>query len=149
MKKKVSATDISQDEIEQIIALAKDANVRELSIEENDVLVRVVLARKPDGTRNTTGIVQNLASETKVTAIMAARYLPQHPDRHGTLPRVGQHVHKGETLGYLLSGPLIVPLLSPKEGTIGQELAHSNQRVEYGTAILTISEEPPLDALHP
>ncbi|WP_316863284.1 hypothetical protein [uncultured Cohaesibacter sp.] len=141
MKKNVSATDLSQDEIEQIIALAKDANVRGLSIEQNDVLVRVVLTKKPDGTRNREGIEKDHAGETKVKAIMAARFLPQHPDRHGTTPRVGQHVHKGETLGYLKSGPLIVPLLSPKEGTIDKELTHANQRVEYGTAVLTISEE--------
>ena len=141
MSKAVSANAVSEDEIEQIITLAKEANLLELSIREEEAYVRVVLLPKAEDSRNPPDGANRASEQMEVTASLAAQYLPQHPFRPNGRVKVGQSVRKGDPVGYLLSGPLLTPLLAPCNGRIADLRVEPNRQVDYGTAILSISHE--------
>nr|WP_321455017.1 hypothetical protein [uncultured Cohaesibacter sp.] len=141
MTKTVSARAVSEDDVQKIIALAKNAHVQELSLHEGSVHVRVVLTQEVEASRNSPQGFVEANSFMKVVAPLAAQFMPHHPCRPNSGVRVGQSVRKGDPIGYLLSGPLLTPLVSPCNGEISQLLAEPNMRVGYGTALISIAKK--------
>lgn len=138
MTKPVSAKAISEDDIQKIIALAKDAHVHKLNLHEGNVHVRVVLTQEAEASRNVPQGLAEAHNLIEVVAPLAAQFLPHHPCRPNSDIKVGQSVRKGDPIGYLLSGPLLASLVSPCNGVISHLLAEPNIRVGYGTALISI-----------
>ncbi|SFP04122.1 Biotin carboxyl carrier protein [Cohaesibacter marisflavi] len=141
MTKTVSAKAVSEDDVQKIIALAKDAHVQELSLHEGSMHVRVVLTREAEASRNAPQGFAEVNNLMEVVAPLAAQFLPHHPCHPNSGVRVGQSVRRGDLIGFLLSGPLLTPLVSPCNGVISQLLAEPNMRVGYGTALVSIAKK--------
>ena len=64
-----------------------------------------------------------------------------HPAQDGPLAQAGRHVAAGEAVGLVQVGPLLVHVLAPIRGVVGEVLAAEGAIVGYGTPLLRLQEE--------
>lgn len=64
-----------------------------------------------------------------------------HPAQAGSLAQVGRHVAAGEAIGLVQVGRLLVHVVAPTGGVVGEVLAVDGAVVGYGTPLLYMQEE--------
>ena len=63
------------------------------------------------------------------------------PAQDGPLAQAGRHVAAGEAVGLVQVGPLLVHVVAPTSGVMGDVLAADGATVGYGTPLLHMQEE--------
>jgi acetyl-CoA carboxylase biotin carboxyl carrier protein len=73
-----------------------------------------------------------------VTADSVGAFLHEHPQRAEPLAIPGAPVRAGQVLGLLQIGALLLPVISPHDGTVEAVLVTSDTTVGYGTPLIAV-----------
>jgi acetyl-CoA carboxylase biotin carboxyl carrier protein len=73
------------------------------------------------------------------TATVPGRFRAAHPVRRAHEVASGAAVKAGQILGFLEAGDLVLPILAPQDGTVGETLALDGALVGYGTPLMRLS----------
>jgi acetyl-CoA carboxylase biotin carboxyl carrier protein len=80
---------------------------------------------------------QMLSSEV-VAASTVGIFLHRHPLHEAALAPEGTPVRAGQALGLLRIGPLLVPVLAPRDGIVGAMLVAHETAVGFGTGLVEL-----------
>lgn len=73
-----------------------------------------------------------------VTAESVGVFLHGHPQRAEPLASPGVRVRAGQVLGLLQIGALLLPVISPRDGTVEAVLVAPDTAVGYGTPLIAV-----------
>ncbi|MGV2018935.1 acetyl-CoA carboxylase biotin carboxyl carrier protein [Agrobacterium sp. 22-223-1] len=76
------------------------------------------------------------AGDILARAPMAGIFTPAHPQRPDRAVRAGQSVAKGEIIAFIAAGPVLVPVIAEKAGTVGEIVTEAGALVGYGSTLL-------------
>lgn len=76
-----------------------------------------------------------------VAAPCPGMFRTAHPAQDGPLAQAGRHVAAGEAVGLVQVGPLLVHVVAPTNGVVGEVLAAGGATVGYGTPLLRLQKE--------
>jgi acetyl-CoA carboxylase biotin carboxyl carrier protein len=68
-------------------------------------------------------------------------FLHSHPSHDEPLVVPGEVVHAGQIVGLLQIGPILLPVVAPKDGTIAAVLAPDGAPVGYADPLIQLSSE--------
>jgi acetyl-CoA carboxylase biotin carboxyl carrier protein len=80
---------------------------------------------------------QMLSSEV-VAASTVGIFLHRHPLHEAALAPEGTPVRAGQALGLLRIGPLLVPVIAPRDGIVGATLVAHETAVGFGTGLVEL-----------
>jgi acetyl-CoA carboxylase biotin carboxyl carrier protein len=83
-------------------------------------------------------IILRSAEPAAIRAPSLGVFLHGHPSTEGLLARAGQTVRKGDAVGLLRIGALLLPVLAPHDGVIVDHLAEDGVIVGYGAPLLRL-----------
>lgn len=69
-------------------------------------------------------------------APIAGIFTPAHPQRPDRPIQTGKSVVKGEIVAFVTVGPVIVPVIADKAGTVTEVVAEAGALVGYGSTLL-------------
>lgn len=115
-------------------------NVSAIEIETFDGSLKIVAmagGQAPAGERPIEAAkAQVKAGDILARAPMAGIVTPAHPQRPDRAVQTGQSVTKGEIVAFVMAGPVIVPIIAEKTGTVSEIVAKAGALVGYGSALL-------------
>ena len=76
------------------------------------------------------------AGDILARAPMAGIFTPAHPQRPDRAVQTGQSVVKGEIVAFVAAGPVLVPVIAEKAGTVSEILTEAGALVGYGSTLL-------------
>lgn len=69
-------------------------------------------------------------------APMAGIFTAAHPQRPDRVVQAGQSVAKGEIVAFVAAGPVLVPVIAEKAGTVSEIVTEASALVGYGSTLL-------------
>jgi acetyl-CoA carboxylase biotin carboxyl carrier protein len=82
-------------------------------------------------------------SSDVVAASTVGLFLHRHPLHETALAPEGTPVRAGQALGLLRIGPLLVPVLAPRDGIVGAVLVAHETVVGFGTGLVELHPRQP------
>ncbi len=79
-----------------------------------------------------------VAPTATATASSVGVFLHGHPLNAAPLVRVGERVAAGQPTGLLQIGPLLLPVLAPKDGVVAAVFVAHGHSVGYGTPLVEL-----------
>ncbi|MCZ7455630.1 biotin/lipoyl-containing protein [Rhizobium rhizogenes] len=76
------------------------------------------------------------AGDILARAPMAGIFTPAHPQRSDRVVQTGQSVVKGEIVAFIATGPVVVPVIAEKDGTVSEIVTETGVLVGYGSTLL-------------
>ncbi|MGV2168401.1 acetyl-CoA carboxylase biotin carboxyl carrier protein [Agrobacterium sp. 16-172Ci] len=76
------------------------------------------------------------AGDILARAPMAGIFTLAHPQRPDRAVRAGQSVAKGEIVAFVAAGPVLVPVIAEKAGTVSEIVTEAGALFGYGSALL-------------
>ncbi|MGQ2949098.1 MAG: acetyl-CoA carboxylase biotin carboxyl carrier protein [Agrobacterium sp.] len=76
------------------------------------------------------------AGDILARAPMAGIFTPAHPQRSDRVVQTGQSVVKGEIVAFIAAGPVVVPVIAEKDGTVSEIVTETGVLVGYGSTLL-------------
>ncbi|MFJ1310111.1 biotin/lipoyl-containing protein [Rhizobium sp. AU243] len=76
------------------------------------------------------------AGDILARAPMAGIFTAAHPQRPNRAVRAGQSVAKGEIVAFVAAGPVLVPVIAEKAGTVSETVTETGALVGYGSTLL-------------
>jgi acetyl-CoA carboxylase biotin carboxyl carrier protein len=86
-------------------------------------------------------IILRPAEPAPIRAPSLGVFLHGHPSTGTALARPGQAVRKGDAVGLLRIGALLLPVLAPRDGVIADHLAEDGVIVGYGSPLLRLQSQ--------
>ncbi|MBP8938405.1 hypothetical protein HW571_00360 [Agrobacterium genomosp. 3] len=75
------------------------------------------------------------AGDILARAPMAGIFTPAHPQRSDRVVQTGQSVVKGEIVAFIATGPVVVPVIAEKDGTVSEIVTETGVLVGYGSTL--------------
>ncbi len=76
------------------------------------------------------------AGDILARAPMAGIFTLAHPQRPERAVQAGQSVAKGEIVAFVAAGPVLVPVIAEKAGTVSEIVTETSALVGYGSTLL-------------
>nr|WP_236772225.1 biotin/lipoyl-containing protein [Agrobacterium tumefaciens] len=76
------------------------------------------------------------AGDILARAPIAGIFTLAHPQRPDRSVRAGQSVAKGEIVAFVAAGPVLVPVIAEKAGTVSEIVTETSALVGYGSTLL-------------
>lgn len=76
------------------------------------------------------------AGDILARAPMAGIFTPAHPQRPDRAVLARQSVAKGEIVAFVAAGPVLVPVIAEKAGTVSEIVTEAGALVGYGSTLL-------------
>ncbi len=130
------------DHLDQITDWLKATDIEVFELCGRDGGVR--LSRRVDGTFERTDLPAGFQPQRSEGVILSSpgvgSFLDAHPLQASPATRVGASVRRGQVLGYLRIGMMLVPVESTSDGILCDILAASGALVGYGTPLFRLRE---------
>ncbi|WP_142780858.1 biotin/lipoyl-containing protein [Agrobacterium sp. T29] len=75
------------------------------------------------------------AGDILARAPMAGIFTPAHPQRPDRAVQTGQSVAKGEIVAFIAAGPVLVPVIAEKAGTVSEIVTGAGALVGHGSTL--------------
>ena len=114
-------------------------NVSAIEIETPDGSLKIIAmagAQAPAAQRIEAAKVPAKAGDILARAPMAGIFTPAHPQRPDRAVQTGQSVVKGEIIAFIAAGPVLVPVIAEKAGTVSEIVTEAGALVGYGSTLL-------------
>ena len=115
-------------------------NVSAIEIETPDGSLKIVAmagGQAPAAQRPSEAVKAPVkARDILARAPMAGIFTPAHPQRPDRAVQAGQSVAKGEIVAFIAAGPVLVPVIAEKAGTVSEIVTEAGALVGYGSTIL-------------
>jgi acetyl-CoA carboxylase biotin carboxyl carrier protein len=122
---------ITTDDLDRVLAWMLAAGLQSLSVAEGDArLVLKLAGTTPDAP----------AATVEVTTRAMGVFLPSHPRRPDSAVKPGDQVDTGATVGFLRSGPTLVPITAETAGRVVAIIAEPGALLGYGAPVLTLGQ---------
>jgi biotin carboxyl carrier protein len=122
---------ITTDDLDSVLAWMLAAGLQSLSVAEGDArLVLKLAGATPDPP----------AATVEVTTRAIGVFLPGHPRRPDSAVKPGDQVAAGAIVGFLRSGPTLVPITAETSGRVVAIIAEPSALLGYGAPVLTLSQ---------
>ena len=130
---------MSLDLLHELTAWMDDAGIDELELAGPSFRLRLGSCGSPDdlaGGRDRDAAPEPGASRDVVAAPTVGLFLHRHPLQAAMLAPEGTQVQAGQALGLLRIGPLLVPVVAPRDGLVGAMLVAHETVVGFGTGLV-------------
>ena len=122
---------ITTDDLDSVLAWMLAAGLQSLSVAEGDACLVLKLAgATPDAP----------AATVEVTTKAMGVFLPSHPRRPDNSVKPGDQVAAGDIVGFLRSGPTLVPVIAETAGRVVAIIAEPGALLGYGAPVLTLGQ---------
>ncbi len=114
-------------------------NVSAIEIETPDGSLKIVAmagGQAPAAQRPIEAAKAPVKADILARAPMAGIFTPAHPQRPDRAVRAGQSVAKGEIVAFIAAGPVLVPVIAEKGGTVSEIVTEAGTLVGYGSTLL-------------
>lgn len=120
---------ISVDDLDRVLGWMLAAGLQSVSVQDGAAQLTLRLA-------GTAASAPATSIEVKTRAMGV--FLPAHPRHPETALNPGDKVAAGAIVGFLQSGPTLVPVIADTGGTVGAILARPGDLLGYGAPVLTL-----------
>ena len=117
--------------------------IKSIEISSPGRSVRIVMEEKTDGSAAGVEVVAVTGERVTVLAEMPGIFLTTHPSRTEPLVQPGAYVKKGDIVGLLGIGHILVPVPAPCDGILTQIPVTSGATVDFGTRLAEIESLEP------
>ena len=134
---------MSFDQLEKLSEWMAEAGIDELELTGPSFRLRLngdslrAHSDQADELQRDTDARQRPGSEV-VAASTVGLFLHRHPLHETELAPEGTPVRAGQTLGLLRIGPLLVPVIAPRDGIVGTKLVAHETVVGFGTGLVEL-----------
>ena len=139
--------DISK--IRQIVAWVSSANLAQFELHSGDFSLRlnrplnspaagVATMAQPLETAAHPLETAALAPRIGAMATVCGRFLSRHPGREAPEVQPGDVIEVGALIGLIQVGEVLLPVTATAAGTVEGFMVEEQQRVDYGTALLSL-----------
>ena len=135
--------------LRQLAEWLDEAGIRSIEISGPGRTLRMVMEDKTEGSVSSGAEVIALTSErVTLLAEMPGVFLTVHPSRTEPLVQPGAPVKKGDIVGLLRIGHILVPVSASCDGVLTRILVPSGSTVDFGTRLAEIesTELAPVEA---
>jgi acetyl-CoA carboxylase biotin carboxyl carrier protein len=131
------------DQLDKISAWMAEAGIDELELTGPNFRLRLngegpQVNDNPDGDRPNDVVIAQRPSSDVVVASTVGLFLHRHPLHETALAPEGTPVRAGQALGLLRIGPLLVPVIAPRDGIVGAMLVAHDTVVGFGTRLVEL-----------
>jgi biotin carboxyl carrier protein len=123
---------ISLDDLDRVLGWMLEQGLQSLSVTEGDAQLTLKLAGAMPSVS-----VSNVEVKTQAMGV----FLPAHPRRPGSALAPGDTVGAGAIVGFLQSGPTLVPVTSDSTGIVTAILAQPGAVLGYGAPVLRLAQK--------
>ena len=122
---------ISLDDLDRLLGWMQQAGLQSLSVTEGNARLTLKLA----------GVAPSLPAATfDLTTKAMGAFLPSHPRRPQSALKPGDDVAAGTIVGFLQSGPTLVPITTETPGWVMAVIAEPGALLGYGSPVLTLAQ---------
>ena len=119
-------------DLDRVLALMLQHGLQSLDVQEGDARLSLTLdSAEPVADR----------SEITVRSRAIGRFLPTHPRRLDPQVRVGDRVEATAIVGFLQSGPALLPILAGRAGEVSRIDAAQGSLLGFGDPVMTLLAE--------
>ncbi len=132
------------EQVARVVALVESSQVYKVTIEDNGqsmTVVNNVNYQETVSPVKTKAIEPNADVNKALSQIRATHVGRVYLSEDGAtdhLVRKGDHIKKGQTIGFIEELTRLLPVVSDKEGIVSDILVEDGQGVEYGQSILAL-----------
>jgi acetyl-CoA carboxylase biotin carboxyl carrier protein len=131
------------DQIETLSAWMAEAGIDELELTGPNFRLRLdgggpQVNDDLGGNRQSGVVPAQRPSSDVAAASTAGLFLHRHPLHETALAPEGTSVRAGQALGLLRIGPLLVPVIAPRDGIVGAMLVAHETVVGFGTGLVEL-----------
>ena len=132
---------MSFDQFRDLTAWMDEAGIDELELVGPSFRLRLGSSAPPTPDDPAVALDHNATPEAKpsrqiVAAPTVGLFLHRHPLHATMLAPQGTQVQAGQALGLLRVGPLLVPVIAPRDGIVGAMLVAHETVVGFGTGLV-------------
>lgn len=128
--------------IRQIVEWISRANLAQFELHSGDFSLRLTrpLNRVASGAAVTAQAAEPTAPATRIGAMatVCGCFLSRHPGRDTPEVQPGDVIAVGTLIGLIQVGDVLLPVTATAAGTVEAFMVDEQQRVEYGTALLSL-----------
>jgi acetyl-CoA carboxylase biotin carboxyl carrier protein len=131
------------DQLETLSAWMAEAGIDELELAGPSFRLRLngggLQALDDEASESQRDVVPDQRPSSDVVAAPAVGlFLHRHPFHEAALAPEGTRVRAGQALGLLRVGPLLVPVIAPRDGIAGTKLVAHETVVGFGTRLVEL-----------
>lgn len=130
------------EHVARVVAMVEHSQVHKISIAQNGQTLTVINNQTPTAR---SALSDRTPSGEPLSTQIDAPYVGKvqlSPD--AAMPPLinqGDHIHQGQTLGFIEQCARLLPIISDKSGRVTEILIKNGQDVEYGQALFRITSQ--------
>ncbi|UZJ57853.1 hypothetical protein OKW98_14585 [Pseudomonas sp. KU26590] len=128
--------------IRQIVEWMSSANLAQFELHSGDFSLRLnrPLNSAAGGAAHTAQAIETAAPAPRIGAMatVCGRFLSCHPGRDQAEVQPGDVIAVGAVVGLIQVGDVLLPVTATAAGTVKAFMVEEQQRVDYGTALLSL-----------